>query len=344
MIGIALLLDVAAVVGISYVAGFGAVVRALERVGTGWPWLGILVLGVIVSYAGYAIVYERIFRIEGGPQLSPKQMRAVVSAGFGGFLAHGGGPLDIYALEGGGCSRREAKMRVTALGGMEHGVLALVATVAAIVTLVRGEPEPPLDVLIPWAVIPVPAFLAAFVLAHRHANPDPYTSGGGDGEHGGVRERARSLISIFVDSVEMIRRLFLDVPGRFRSVAGMAAFWLGESFAIWGAMAACGYQMAPAPLIVGVATGAVFTRRTGPFAGSGVLALVLPVTIWYSGAPLAVAVVGVGIYRACGTWIPMPWSLRSLPTLRALGQRQTPRAPGQAPQPENEPALRRSAG
>jgi hypothetical protein len=52
-----------------------------------------------------------------------------------------------------------------------------------------------------------------------------------------------------------------------------------------------------AALYIGFATGMVFTRRTGPLAGAGMLALVLPVTIWYSGAPFAVAVVGQVLVR-----------------------------------------------
>lgn len=39
--------------------------------------------------------------------------------------------------------------------------------------------------------------------------------------------------------------------------------------------------------------GMVFTRRTGPLAGAGILALALPWFLWQSGAPLAVAAAGV---------------------------------------------------
>jgi hypothetical protein len=40
--------------------------------------------------------------VDGGPALPAKRLRAVVAAGFGGFLAHGGGALDQYALQAAG--------------------------------------------------------------------------------------------------------------------------------------------------------------------------------------------------------------------------------------------------
>jgi hypothetical protein len=94
-----------------------------------------------------------------------------------------------------------------------------------------------------------------------------------------------------------------------------------------------------AALFVGFATGMVFTRRTGPLAGAGVLALVLPLTIWVSGAPFAVAIVGVFVYRVLALLLPMPVSLAALPTLRKLAEGQ--HKPTGAP---DEPALRSGSG
>jgi hypothetical protein len=77
--------------------------------------------------------------VEGGPRLSRPQMRAVVAAGFGGFLAHGGGALDQYALQAAGAEQADAKARVTALGGLEHGVLAIGGCATAIILLATGH-------------------------------------------------------------------------------------------------------------------------------------------------------------------------------------------------------------
>jgi hypothetical protein len=101
--------------------------------------------------------------------------------------------------------------------------------------------------------------------------------------------------------------------------------------------------MNAAALFVGFGTGMVFTRRTGPLAGAGVLALVLPLTIWVSGAPLAVAIVGVFAYRVLALLLPMPFSLAVLPTLREMRPRPVSPDQGTA-EGTNEPALQPRRG
>ena len=64
---------------------------------------------------------------------------------------------------------------------------------------------------------------------------------------------------------------------------------------------------------------------------SFVLALVLPLSLWYCGAPLAVAVAGVFAYRVLALWLPMPVALAFLPTLRTMGERQVSQVPPPVP-------------
>jgi uncharacterized membrane protein YbhN (UPF0104 family) len=103
---------------------------------------------------------------------------------------------------------------------------------------------------------------------------------------------------------------------------GMALFWAADAFAMWAGLAAFGTRMNAVTLLVGYATGMVFTRRTAPLAGAGILALALPACLWYSGAPLAAAVAGVFAYRILVLWLPLPVALASLPTLRTMGERR----------------------
>ena len=72
-----------------------------------------------------------------------------------------------------------------------------------------------------------------------------------------------------------------------------------------------------AALLVGYCTGIVFTRRIAPLAGSGTLALILPPTIWATGAPLAT---GVAVCRLLGG-LSLPPALASLPVLRQTSGR-----------------------
>jgi hypothetical protein len=328
LITLAALLPLAAGVGLAYSAGFssvGAVLGDFRPV-----WLIALAGALFVSFVGYYYTYRGIFRVAGGPALSGRQMRAVVVAGFGGFLAHGRGALDRYALEVAGTGQREAKARAAGLAGLEYGVLAIGSCAAAIAVLVSGFAEPPADFTIPWAVIPVPGLLIAFWAAERYRSR--FRSPGG----------WRGGLGTFLDAVHLIRELFIH-PWRWASaLLGMTLFWAAEALAAWAGLAAFGFQMNAAALIVGFGTGMVFTRRTGPLGGAGILALVLPPALWYSGAPLAVAVVGVFTYQALSLWLPMPFSLAFLPTLRAMGKHQVSRV-DQITEIADKPGLRRSA-
>jgi uncharacterized membrane protein YbhN (UPF0104 family) len=323
LIALAALLQLAAGVGLAYVAGFSQVRAVLEDFRP--AWLIGLVGPLVVSFAGYYLAYQGIFRVAGGPVLSKRRMRAVVVAGFGGFLAHGRGALDQYALEVAGAGQREAKARAAGLGGLEYGVLAIGGCGAAIAVLVSGFAQPPADFTVPWAVIPVPGFLLAFWAAERY--------------RARLRGRGgwRDALGIFLDAVHLVRELFIH-PGRWApALGGMTLFWAAEALAEWAGLAAFGFQMNAAALIVGFATGMVVTRRTGPLGGAGILALVLPPALWYSGAPLAVAVAGVFTYQVLSLWVPMPFALAFLPTLRKMGEDR----PEEGVNRPTEPGLRR---
>jgi hypothetical protein len=219
---------------------------------------------------------------------------------------------------------------VAALGGLEHGVLAIGGCAAAIAVLASGRGQPPMDFTVPWAVIPIPGFVIGFWAADRY----------GDRFRDQVGWRRK--LGIFLDSIR-ISRVRSAHPLRWGSaLCGMALFWAADAFAAWAGLAMFGLHMNPAALFVGFATGMVFTRRTGPLAGAGVLALVLPLTIWVSGAPLAVAVAGVFVYRVLALLLPMPVSLAVLPTLRDMAQRPASHTGGI--EGVNEPALQPTAG
>jgi hypothetical protein len=293
------------------VAGFSQVRAALGRFD--WVWLAVVAGALAASFVGYFYGYRGIHRVDGGPELSGRQMHAVVAAGFGGFLAHGGGALDRYALQAAGASEEEAKARAAGLGGLEYGVLAIGGCGAAIVILVSGFGAPPADFTLPWAILPVPGMLLGFWLAERYRDR--------------LRDRGgwRRVVWTFLEAIHLIRELCIHPLRWGWAPLGMALFWAADAFAVWAGLAAFGFRMGVASLIVGYATGMVFTRRTGPLAGAGLLALFLPLCLWYCGAPLAVAVAGVFAYRVLALWLPMPLALAFLPTLRTMGERRIAR-------------------
>lgn len=332
LVCLAFALELAAGTGLAYIAGFASVQQVLPHFWTDWTWLAGVAGSLAVSFYGYYLAYDGIFSVDGGPEVSGPRMRAIVAAGFGGFLSHGGPALDAYALEGAGASKRDASVRVTGLAGLEHGVLAIVVVPAAIVVLATGRGAPPPDFTLPWAIIPVPGFLLAFWLAERYR------------ERLGGRPGLRGKAAVFLDSIHLVRALFL-APGKdWPAVPGMALFWVTDMLAAWLGLAAFGYRMNAATFIVAMGTGMVFTRRTGPLAGAGVLALVLPLTLWYSGAPLAVATVGIFSYRILTLALPLPFALAALPGLRAMGRRRDTGGPGVSGPPSDEPALQGDDG
>jgi hypothetical protein len=148
-------------------------------------------------------------------------------------------------------------------------------------------------------------------------------SGSRSAHHGGLVWRCvLGWLAIARRREAAIKVLFLR-PHRWASaLLGMALFWAAEAFAAWAALAALGVNMSVAALVVGFGTGMVFTRRTGPLGGAGVLVLVLPPALWYSGAPFAAAVAGVFIYQVLFLWLPMPPALTLLLTLRAMGEQR----------------------
>lgn len=315
-------LDVAAAAGIAYVAGFSSVHRAWDHFAPIWlvPVAGC----IVISFVGYYFAYQELYRAKRGPGLPARQMRAVVFAGFGGFFAHGGAAMDRYALEGAGTDEHDARTRVAALAGLEHGALGLIGTVAGVGALVMALSRPPFDFQYPWTIIPVPGMLFAFWLAHRyHDRVRPTTS-------------LRDHVKVTLDSIDLIRHTFRHPGDHWQGPSGMVLFWLAELGAGWCALAAFGFHMDWAAFILGYLTGAVFTRRTGPLAGAGVLMLTLAVTLWYSGAPFGIAVAGVFVQRFLSFWLPMPLSVASLPTLRAIGEARGPQAEGDV---EAEPVM-----
>jgi hypothetical protein len=302
---LAAVLYLAGGVGMAYIAGFDRIWHAAQH--PSWPWLAASLGGVALAFVGYYFGYQGVGSIEGGPDdLSHADRLAVVAAGFGGFLAHGGTGLDRVVMRAAGGSEREAKVRVTLLGGLEHGILAIPCSIAAIVLLLEGSRTPPLDFTIPWAVGPWVGFAAAYWAAERYRDR---LRG-----RGGWREK----LSIVLDATHLVGAMFRSPLQYGPAISGMLLYWLADMWALWAAMAAFGFRMNGATTMVAFGTAAIVTRRTGPLGGAGILGVALAATLWYCGAPWTAAVLGTFTYRFFALWPPQPLSFLMLPRLRRL--------------------------
>lgn len=314
------MLDVAAGTGLSYVAGFTRMLSVLAH--PSWPWLGAMAGALCLSFAGYYCACRGIYRAESGYDLPAGRLFAVVTAGFGGFFAHRGTTPDDLVLQQAGASRRESVVRAGTLGAMEQAVLALGGCGAAIAVLCLRLGAPPPNTTLPWAIIPVPAALIAFWAAGRYA---PLLR---DRTSRTSRTRWRSRVSTILDSVLLLGQLLRHPLRHAGAIGGMLAFWTAEIFAVWAGLAAFGLRMDGAALITGFCTGMIATRRVAPLAGAGILTVILPLAVWYSGAPFTIAIAGIFAYRALTLWLPMPFALAALPALRRIGKQAIARSVG----------------
>jgi hypothetical protein len=283
---------------------------------------------VAVAFGGYLFAYRGIKHADQGPELEWTSLLAVVTAGFGGFLAHGGTAVDEFAMRAGGANKHEAKVRITALAGFEHGVLALIVCPAAIAAVALGEGIPRTDLSWPWAVIPPIGFAIAFWSAARFRDR--------------LRDRDgwREKLGVFLDAIHLVFDI-LRRPRRYGyAVLGMMLYWGGDMFALWAATAAFGYHMTILAVIVALATGMLFTRRTAPLGGAGIMLVALVPTLWYGAAvPFAAATLGVAAYRLFTLFGTMPAAFASLPKLRALGRHGEDSSGGGTRTSKGEPAL-----
>lgn len=297
----------AGVVGMAYVAGFAKVGHRLSH--AQWWWLAPAAAGVGVAFCGYLIAYRGMKRAEGGPELEMRVRLPVVAAGFGGFFVRGGTALDEFVMRAGGAQERDAKVRINALAGLELGVLALITCPAAIIAWALGDVIPRVDFTQPWSIIPPIGLVGAIWAAERYRDR--------------LRDRDgwRYKLGIFADCIHLVW-MQLRRPFRYGGAAlGMALYWAGDMFALWAATAVFGIKMSVLTVIVVLATGMIFTRRTAPLGGAGVVTVALVPTLWYGGAvPYAVATLGVAAYRVFTLFGPMTVALAGLGALHELGR------------------------
>ncbi len=293
-------LYLSAAVGIAYVAGFATVDATLDKVN--WPWLVACLAFVPVAFLGYYRAYRPVFRLKNCTlDLDRKSRLAVVAAGFGGFLDHGGGALDRVALEGAGASERDAKVRATMLSGLEHGVLAVPCLIAASVLVGLGGSTPGASFTVPWIVGPVVGAAIGFWAIKRF--------------------RPGGRLSIPFAAGRMLLTMFSRPRTNVLPLGGMLLFWLSDMVILWCAMAGFGFKMNVGATVIAFGTAMIVTRRNGPLGGVGVLDLALPPTLWVCGAHWGPAVLGTFAYRFFTLWLPLPVALTGLPRLRALIER-----------------------
>jgi uncharacterized membrane protein YbhN (UPF0104 family) len=299
--GIAALLFLGALTVMSAIAGWSSVTGRLQpRLSF---WFALAFVGEAAAFAGYVFAYRSVAAIERGPRLELREAAALVAFGFGAFLAKGGAALDSKALATSSGGKREGEIRVMALDALEHAPLAPAACAAAIILLAHGKRQPGLDFTIPWAtLVPVGAILAIVGVRHRRR----FTG------HEGWRGK---LGDVF-ESIEILFQLALQWRRHWIAFAGAAIYWTGDVACLWACLQP--FHAAPpiAAIVLAHAVGYSLTRRTLPFAGAGIVEVLMPLTLVAAGAPFAGAILGVIAYRVFNLWLPLLPAVAALPHLR----------------------------
>jgi uncharacterized membrane protein YbhN (UPF0104 family) len=292
-------LALAALVGVSWAAGFDGVLRVLREARP--AWLALAFAGETLAYLGYAVAYREVARVEEGPRFARRGAAALVAAGFGPFVAGGGFHVDLHALRATGLAERGARIRVLGLGGLEYAVLAPAACVAATVLIVEHAPVND-DLTWPWAIAVPVGFVAAAVALR-------------------FRERCRGAIRHGVDALDMLRCLVVRPRDHgAAALTGTALYWFGDMVALWACLRVfVPHDISILRLMLGYATGFALTRRTLPLGGAGVVEALLPFALaWVSVVPLASAVLAVFAYRIFNLWLPLLPALAAVPHVRGL--------------------------
>lgn len=330
----ALVLAVAAVVGIGQITSLHHVVRALGR--GNHAWFPACLAGALLAYAGYVGAYRDVARFDGGPCLGIWTTLRIVVIGFGAVLigsSAGTLSLDYWALHRAGEPRQGAIRRVLAVGSLQWFVLAVLACVAAAVTL-AGSSRGPLAMEVAWlVVVPACVLAAAWVSSPRRSkrltsppsgeveldrNPRTWARW--------LAHAGRAVLANSVGGVVIVRRLLQRPFAHPGALLGFPLYWAGDVLILYAALRAFGIHPHLAPLVLAYATGFAITALPLPAGGSGGVEAGLTFSLHAVGIPLAPALLATLVYRAFTLWLPVGPALALLPQLRVL-DRELPRVP-----------------
>jgi uncharacterized membrane protein YbhN (UPF0104 family) len=208
--------------------------------------------------------------------------------------------LVMAGLAGWGTMADQLRFRLSFWFGV---AFAAAACAAAIDLLVEGQRKPGLDFSILWAtLVPIGAVAAAVGVRHR----DRFL--GKDGWRGQLGQA--------LEGIRLLFKLAADWRGNWLAFLGASVYWAGDVACLWASLKPFGATPTLPAIVLAHAVGYVLTRRTLPFAGAGIVEVLMPLTLVAAGAPFAGAILGVLVYRIFNLWLPLIPAFAALPTVR----------------------------
>ena len=330
----ALVLAVAAVVGIGQVTSFHHVVDALRRADP--AWFPVCLGGELVAYAGYVAAYRDVARVDRGPCFGIWTTVRVVVIGFGAVIvgsSAGTIGIDYWALSRAGERPHIAVRRVLGVYTLQWFVLAIMAFAAAAIA-VAGPWDVPRAMEAAWLAI-VPLFVAAAVWVSSPRRGERLSTLPRDTVHLGRSPRtwprwlwhaARAAFSDAVGGVVLVRHLLHRPLSYPAALLGFPVYWAGDVLTLYAALRAFDVHPPLVPLVLAYATGFVMTALPLPAGGSGGVEAGLTFSLHAVGIPLAPALLATLVYRVFTLWLPVIPTLALLPQVRVL-DRELPLVP-----------------
>lgn len=325
---LALLLTVGAVAGIGQIASFGKLLSALRHANT--ALLPLTLIGELVAYAGYLVAYHTVAAADGGPRLRFRDAAQVIALGMGAYVVGsdaGGLTVDFWAMREAGARTHVAARRTLALNSLQAAGLAWLATLAAIVVLIRGAGSAAFVLALIWLIVPPVLTAAAAVVSDDRLAPRLLQPGEGASRprHADLGAWARwlrgKLRKALADAVGgmVFARQVVSHPRRYAGgVFGYPLFWLGDFFILWISLRAFGFHLSPDRLVVAEATAWALNFVPLPGGGAGFAEAAIAYTLHAVGVPLSEGIFAGLVYRAVNFWLPLVPALALLPRVPRL--------------------------
>jgi uncharacterized membrane protein YbhN (UPF0104 family) len=292
-------------VGLPKVAGLDETWGRLSE-GDPW-WLALAVVLEAGSYAGYVVLFRRVFVHPGSP-IGWRESYAITMAGVAAtrlFAAAGAGgiALTTWALSRSGMDRRSLVRGLTTFYVTLYAVY-----MAALVVFGVGLRSGVLPGTAPFGVTVVPAIFGGLAIAG--ALVTALLPGDLENRVRGRRVRpewfARSAVVAAAGAATVasgVRGSIALLRSRDLAIAGAVAWWAFDIAVLWACFHAFGEPPPTAVIVMGYFTGMLGNLLPLPGGLGGVEGGMIAAFIAF-GVPSGLAVVAVLSYRAFAFWLP----------------------------------------
>jgi uncharacterized membrane protein YbhN (UPF0104 family) len=306
---------------IGQATSYSQLVSAVRRANP-W-WLTGALFGLIISYLGYALLYQSLCTLRRGPRPPLRLIVRLTVAVFGAsVIATAAGRLgsEYWSLRRMREPAPRAWARVLAINTAAWALLAALACAGALALLLGAGGSVPLGVELAWLLTLPACLVPAMYLsapARRHLAED---------RGGRVRRTAASVISALV----LLRQLGSSREHGARGLGGGLLYWTGELLISWCALRAFGAHLGLPALLIAYATGFVSTMLPLPAGGAGGVDAATTFAFTLVGVPLSLALLATLAQRVFSYWLPIVIAMLAARSIRRLGGDLSALAPGRS--------------